>query len=135
MSLLKWKNEYSVGVQEIDNQHMKLIELINKLFDAMKQGQANAVIGQILNELSTYASTHFKTEEKYFELFDYMESEKHKEIHQIFVMKITKFKNYFDAGQITLSVSIFNFLKDWLNDHILGEDMKYTECFNKNGLF
>jgi hemerythrin-like metal-binding protein len=135
MSLLKWKNEYSVGVQEIDNQHMKLIELINKLFDAMKQGQANAVIGQILNELSTFASTHFKTEEKYFELFDYMESEKHKEIHQIFVMKITKFKNYFDAGQITLSVSIFNFLKDWLNDHILGEDMKYTECFNKNGLF
>lgn len=135
MSLLKWKNEYSVGVQEIDNQHMKLIELINKLFDAMKQGQANAVIGQILNELSTYASTHFKTEEKYFELFDYMESEKHKEIHQIFVMKITKFKNDFDAGKIALSVSIFNFLKDWLNDHILGEDMKYTECFNKNGLF
>ncbi len=135
MSLLKWKNEYSIGVQEIDNQHMKLIELINKLFDAMKQGQANAVIGQILNELSTYASTHFKTEEKYFELFDYMESEKHKEIHQIFVMKITKFKNDFDAGKIALSVSIFNFLKDWLNDHILGEDMKYTECFNKNGLF
>lgn len=134
MSLLKWKTEYSVGVQEIDNQHKKLVELINKLFDVMKQGRANAVLGQILNELSSYAFSHFKTKEKYFKLFDYVEAEKHREIHQTFVKEITKFKNAFDAGQITLSIRIFAFLKDWLHNHILGEDMKDVDCFAKNGL-
>ena len=134
MSFIKWKNEYSVGVYEIDNQHKKFVMLINKLFDAMKQGKANSVLDQIINELFSYAQTHFWTEEKYFDLFKYKETEEHKRVHQGFIDEMKKFKTGFDSGKITLSLEVFNFLKNWLDEHILGEDKKYEDCFKQNGL-
>ena len=134
MPFIKWKTEYSVGVFEIDNQHKKLVGLINKLFDAMKQGKANDVLGQIITELLFYAQTHFQTEEKYFDLFNYKETEEHKLIHRSFVDEMKEFKAGFDSGKITLSLDVFNFLKKWLDEHILGEDKKYEDCFKQNGL-
>jgi hemerythrin-like metal-binding protein len=134
MSIITWKNEYSVGVFEIDNQHKKLVMLINTLFDAMKQGQANRVLGSIISELLFYAQTHFRTEEKYFDQFNYKETEEHKVVHQSFISEMEKFKAGFDSGKITLSLDVFNFLKSWLDEHILGEDKKYEDCFKENGL-
>ena len=134
MSLFEWKNDYSVGVLEIDNQHKKLIALINQLFDAMKKGQSNQVLGQIISELILYTHTHFRTEEKYFERFQYQGSEEHKARHQAFVNDVNKFKASFEAGKVALSLSLFTFLKDWLNHHILNEDKKYVDCFRQNGL-
>jgi hemerythrin len=134
MSLVEWKNDYSVGVVEIDNQHQKIVVLINRLFDAMKQGKANNVLGPIINDLVIYAQTHFKTEEKYFAAFKYQNEAEHQAIHQSFVKEITKFKSDFESGKITLSIGVLNFLKDWLDKHILGEDMKYVDCFKQNGL-
>lgn len=134
MSFIEWKNEYSVGVFEIDNQHKKLMNSINKLFDAMKQGKANSVLGQIITELVFYSQTHFQTEEKYFDLFNYENTAEHKSIHKGFIAEMAEFKAGFDSGKITLSLEVFNFLKMWLDEHILGEDKKYEDCFKKNGL-
>ncbi|MBN2236229.1 MAG: hemerythrin family protein [Bacteroidales bacterium] len=135
MTIIQWKEEFSVGVIEIDHQHKKIVSLINQLFDAMKKGEANAVLGSIISELVFYAQSHFKTEERYFDQFNYIDTAKHKREHQSFVSDVSKFKADFDSGKITLSIGVFNFLQNWLHDHILGEDKKYTECFNKNGVF
>lgn len=134
MSLITWKEEYSVGVFEIDNQHKTMVILINKLFDAMKQGRANTILGSTISELFFYAQTHFRTEEKYFDKFNYKEKEEHKKVHQSFIAEMEKFKTGFDSGKITLSLEVFNFLKNWLDQHILGEDKKYVDCFKQNGL-
>lgn len=134
MPFFEWKDEYSVGVFEIDNQHKKLIALINKLFVSMKQGKANDVLGSIIIELLLYAQTHFRTEEKYFDTFKYKKSAEHKRVHQSFIEEIKKFKANFDSGKITLSLEVFSFLKQWLDEHILGEDKKYVDCFKQNGL-
>jgi hemerythrin len=94
--LIMWTDSFSVKVTEIDTQHKKLIELINKLYDAMKVGKSKDVMGEILNNLISYTATHFKTEEKYFDLYSYPEKEIHKAGHKQFVETVTKFKTEFD---------------------------------------
>lgn len=134
MPIITWTDTFSVKVAEIDTQHKKLVEMINKLYEAMKVGKSKDVMGEILNNLISYTATHFKTEEKYFDLYSYPEKENHKTEHKEFVETVTKFKNDFDSGNATISIELMNFLRDWLTKHINGTDKKYTKCFNDHGL-
>jgi len=69
MSIIQWDESLSVKVKEIDAQHQKLINLLNELFDAMRVGKGNQILGGILHGLLTYTQTHFKNEEMYFDKF------------------------------------------------------------------
>ena len=51
MALIEWNDEYSVKVKEIDQQHMKLVNLINELHLAMKEARGREVVGKILTGL------------------------------------------------------------------------------------
>lgn len=134
MGFLDWQDSYSLGINEIDNQHKKLVSLIAKLYDAMSQAKANDVVGPILTELVMYTKTHFTTEEKYFAQFAYADAANHKLEHEKFVLKVKDFKDKFDSGKVGVSIQLMNFLKDWLLNHILKSDKKYVDCFQKNGL-
>ena len=134
MAFFNWDDSYSVGVREIDVQHQKLVKSINDLHDAMKEGKGKQVIGDIINNLVSYTSFHFKTEEKYFDQFKYPETAAHKKEHVDFVAKVGDFKTGYDKGDLSLSLSVMNFLSDWLKNHIKGTDQKYTKFFNDKGL-
>lgn len=134
MSLIKWNNSLSVNVGEIDKQHQKLVQLINQMHSAMREGKGEEIIGDIINKLIKYTLNHFKTEEKYFDKFNYPDSDAHKHEHQDFVKRVNEFKSGYEKGRLGLSIRILNFLSNWLRNHINGSDKKYTECFNKNGL-
>ena len=134
MPLISWNNSLSVNVAEIDLQHKKLIAMINELSDAMKQGRGKDVLGQILNGLVHYTATHFKTEETYFIRFGYPDMDQHKSEHAAFVQKVSDSRDEFEKGRLALSVDIMNFLSDWLKNHIMVTDKKYSKFFNTNGL-
>ena len=134
MPLITWNDSLSVKVTEIDVQHKKLIDMINTLYDAMKIGKGKNVMGDTLNNLITYTATHFNTEEKYFDFYNYPDKESHILEHKKFTETVTKFKKDFDSGNATISLEVMNFLKDWLTKHINGADKKYTKCFNEHGL-
>jgi hemerythrin len=65
MAFMEWNNSFSVNVAEIDNQHKHLIDLINKLFEAMSVGKGSEVMGTVLKDLINYTVSHFAMEEKY----------------------------------------------------------------------
>lgn len=134
MALINWNDSFSVNVAEIDQQHKKLVTMINELGDAMKQRKAKDVMGKIVNDMISYASTHFKTEEKYFDQFGYPETDRHKKEHTSFVQRVSDFKKGFENGKISLSIEVMDFLCDWLQDHIKGSDKKYSQFFNEKGL-
>jgi hemerythrin len=73
MELIKWKDVFSVKVSEVDNQHKKLIGLINQLYDAMRVGKGREVLGSVLTELVNYTIYHFSTEERLFREYGYPE--------------------------------------------------------------
>ena len=134
MSLIKWDNSYSVSIGEIDHQHMKLVQLINDLHDAMGTGKANAVLTNLIRELVSYTKTHFATEEKYFDRYGYSDASAHKLEHAVFVKKISEFRDEFEHGRLGLSLEIMKFLKDWLLKHIKGTDMKYVPFLTGKGM-
>ena len=58
----------------------------------------------------------------------------HKAKHSAFVEKVYDFKEEYEAGKLSLTLDVMNFLKDWLKGHIQGEDKKYGPFFNEKGL-
>ncbi|MCI5178274.1 MAG: hemerythrin [Candidatus Electrothrix sp. AW3_4] len=134
MSLIRWNDNFSVNVTMIDHDHKKLVAMINELTDAMKAGHGKDVLGKILDELIQYTATHFQREEKYFQQIKYPDAVAHKREHTDFVKKVTEFKKEFDAGRVTVSVNILQFLSKWLQHHIRVSDQKYSKFFNENGI-
>ncbi len=134
MNLIKWNDSFSVNVEEIDKQHQTLVAMINELHDAMGQGKGGAILSKIVDDLIGYTATHFKTEEKYFIQFGYVDTDSHVKEHAAFVKTVTEFKAGVDSGKIFLTSEVMNFLSDWLQNHIKRTDRKYSECFNQNGL-
>jgi len=132
--MFQWEDKYSVGIQSIDNQHKEIFMLLNKLLEAMKMGHANDVTIQIIQELERYAVIHFQKEEYFFQRFNYQGSAEHITEHQNFIKKLAVLKSEINSGKLILTIELLNFLKDWIDHHILVVDKKYSECFRQNGL-
>lgn len=129
-----WKPEYSVNIREIDCQHKKIIEMLNTLYFAFMSKEPMQKVGSILKQLEDYSYLHFGTEEKYFNQFMYEHALEHIREHENFKEKVEKFKLEFENNNAVLSFSIINFLREWLNTHILIEDKKYSQFLISKGL-
>ena len=129
MVLIEWKDEYSVGIEKIDDQHKTLIEMINDLNEAMLNRIGQETAGEIIESLIYYTDSHFRTEEELFDNFSYPDSASHKKEHSDFVKKVSDFRKDHESGKIGLSVYIIEFLSTWLKNHITGTDMKYASFF------
>ena len=134
MALINWSSNLSVNIAEIDQQHKKLIDLINELNEAMKMGKGTNVSGKILNELVNYTLTHFKTEERYFAFYKYPDAEKHIQEHETFTIKVSDFVAGIEQNKLTFTLEMMRFLSEWLKKHIMGTDKQYSEFFNQKGL-
>ena len=134
MALLSWSPAYSVGIKEIDKQHMKLVDLVNELHDGMKSGKGKEVLGKILNELVNYTALHFKHEETLFDKYNYPETVIHKRQHKDLVDQVIAYKTDFESGKSLITLDLMNFLRDWLVKHIAGSDKKYTTYLNGKGV-
>ncbi len=131
MEIVKWTEEYSVGITEIDNQHKGLVILINELFTLMTEGKAKDNLNEIFEHLTDYTKKHFFSEETMLFKYAYPEFEQHKLEHLKFIEKLNSFKSDFNKGKVTISIEILNFLKDWLLNHIKFSDKKYSEHISK----
>ena len=134
MALLTWDSKYSVNIGEIDAQHRKLFDLVNNLHDAMKSGQGKNVMGKILSELVDYTVYHFRTEEDLFQKHGYPGYLNHKKEHDDLTKQVLDLKGRSDKGEMIVTVEVMNFLKNWLNNHILGTDKKYSQFLNGKGV-
>ena len=133
MALITWDESIMLGIHEIDMQHKRIVDMINKLYDSAGLSADNNPVKDILAEMIDYTQTHFATEEKYFAEFGYAETEAHKIEHQTFINKITEFQKDYEAGKATLSAEIMQYLTQWLIGHIKGSDQKYVDCFLEHG--
>ena len=129
-----WSEKYNTGIKEIDEQHKKLVALLNFLYESFVDRTSNDAIKKIIDELRNYTEYHFSVEEKYFEDFHYTESTEHIKEHQYFVNQIKEFEQDLKLGKISLSYKLMNFLRSWLIEHINGTDRKYISLFKEKGL-
>jgi hemerythrin len=132
-----WKSRYGVGVQEIDEQHKKLVEILNELIAYASEypGKQNRDIKPTLRKIIEYKTTHFETEEKYFSLFGFEGANEHIEAHREFDQKVSALISGLqkNSGKEKL-LGLLDFMEDWFVDHLLNMDQKYVKCFKERGL-
>lgn len=124
MGFIGWTSAFSVGVNEIDNQHKKFFELINKLYDAKASGYSTIQVKDLLRELDDYVKYHFSTEEKLMVTFGYSDYAKHREFHRQFYLKMYEYHKKIDDGNLDFTEEVAVFMRDWLINHIAQADVK-----------
>jgi hemerythrin len=134
MALISWSPAFSVNVPSIDVQHQKLVEMINQLHDAMRAGKGHIETLAIAERLITYTQTHFTAEEKMMRQVGYPDLAHHQTLHADLTRQVLDIQAKARAGQLGLSIQVSNFLKEWLINHIQGEDMKYKTLANQKGV-
>ncbi|MEG6586888.1 bacteriohemerythrin [Dendrosporobacter sp. 1207_IL3150] len=126
MAMVAWKDEYSIGVADIDEQHKELFEIVNRTQELLKNelivDKYDGIVA-IINELKEYTIFHFKAEEEYMFKNGYKKFFSHKVLHQDFIEKIEKIDfAQLDNDQNKYLEGILVFVCEWLLDHILKED-------------
>jgi len=134
MALLTWKENYSVGVKDLDKQHVGLVDTLNQLHAAMMKGQANTVTGSLLRKLVDYTREHFASEESMMAATRFPGLAAHRAKHHELTRQVAEFVGRYERGEISLNLDLLNFLRDWLTTHILKEDQGYGPWLNQHGV-
>ncbi len=133
-----WTQEYSVGVEEFDNQHKEWVKICNELLDlSEKEAFTNEEALIQISRLGNYAHYHLGTEEELFIEIKYPDAPAHVAAHNHFRDKVQEFINQIRDPKVD-SRKVLNematFTVEWLFDHILVVDKEYTKFFNEHGV-
>ncbi len=131
---MEWGPQFVVGVQIVDEQHQKLLNMVNSLYESLQSGRDKDYLKRLLYDLIDYTAYHFKTEEDLFDKYQYPESDIHKKIHEKLVKKVLDFKERVDSGEALISHDLMNFLKEWLVNHICITDKKFGSFLKEKGV-
>jgi hemerythrin len=123
MPLIQWDETMSVGMDELDDQHRELIDLINETYEAIQRNDA-PLMTSLIDKMRDYSVVHFQAEEAVLRSCDYPGSEVHADQHRAFTDKVDDFRR--DMFVKTNLSQIFIFLSRWLTNHIMHEDRKFT---------
>jgi hemerythrin len=134
MAYFEWSDDLSVNVKEIDDEHRKLVGMINTLNDAMLSHKGREAQKATIDAMVDYAATHFAREERYMQEFRYQGYQPHRVEHQKFTAKALELQARADGAGFILTLEIVDFLRAWLQNHIMGTDKRYQACFNEHGL-
>ena len=134
MDQLQWNDMYSVEIPSIDEQHKSLLKMINDLSSSLSQkGNLKAQL-LVLLKLTSYTISHFRHEEKLFDTYHYEEVEEHKTAHQKLIERVEEFQDRLAEKNEDVGGELLAFLVDWLLNHILIMDKKYTPFMKKHGI-
>ena len=124
MKDLVWDHVLSVGVDEVDDDHRKLVDLFNMLNHSVTEGDVPDYLEAVLEELINYTVWHFSHEERLMLKHGYEGLAEHKEEHQELIKSAKELQQkILQAGNLVANEDI-EFLERWLTEHILTTDMR-----------
>ena len=109
MAWIQWTDRFSVHVALIDQQHRKLVQMVNEFHDAIMTDKSKDSLAKLLAGLAKYAKEHFATEEKYFHQFHFSHTAEHEKEHKAFVAKVTDMSQRLEQGKMVLAVEVTTF--------------------------
>jgi len=131
---VEWHDDYSVGIDSIDQQHKKLLNLINQLQTAVDYSTGEQFEREALDELVDYTKTHFTYEEGLMRDNDYPDFEPHKAQHEKMFKKVGEVLAEYEKDHDTAMSNAAEYLKDWLITHINGTDKEYSSYLIGKGV-
>ncbi len=135
MNKIEWKDEYSVGVDELDEQHKKIIAMINLLNENQSEKSQVEVVRNVLIEMMKYSKYHLDYEEGLLAQNDYPDYKNHKNSHLDYMMAYSSLSiEIMKHEKDQVPKNLLDFLNNWWTHHILVEDMKYKPFFQEKGI-
>lgn len=127
------KAEYLIGIEKMDEQHAKLLELMDEAHSLLKDENKLykcADIRKILAGIKDYTNLHFTDEEAYMQEIGYDGLAGHKKLHDAFAKKVDEFDLHVSdlslGTQDGMILELLDYLKEWIQKHICEEDRKYV---------
>lgn len=130
---LVWTADMSIGNNNVDKDHQKLIKIYNDLLDLRNQGYDSNEFSRILSEMTDYTMFHFKKEETYMTSFSYPESRNHRNEHVQMIYQVAMY-NYELHNDGVNPDEILEFLKNWWTNHIRVHDEAYEKFKKENSV-
>ena len=132
MQPIQWEPSFSVGITKLDDDHKKLIQLVNSLCEAWTLGKDALIIESLFDALQVYTDSHFQREEAILAALEYERLPQQQHAHACLVDALQNFRTrYLAGGQATKATAEMNaFLRSWLVDHILTEDLMYRSVLS-----
>lgn len=127
--IVPWNPSFATGIDVIDQQHRRLVELLNDLAHQYVYGLDLSEVERIVDGLVDYAAYHFDTEETLWQevLAGDQWFEAHKHTHDGFVQKVRKLQaELADSESLPALDGLLSFLTSWLAHHILYEDKRFS---------
>ena len=134
MAFFEWSQEYSVGLRAIDDQHKKIVDIMNELFDAIRYGKEEEAIRPVFVELLRYANGHFGKELELFERYHYVDEAKHVDEHNYFIGRVKSLMIQGYLSDRSVPLETLHFLKTWFTGHMLKTDVEYCRYFARQEL-
>ncbi|MEO5351693.1 MAG: bacteriohemerythrin [Magnetococcus sp. XQGC-1] len=131
---MAWNSALDTGLQDVDSDHRKLVDMLNQLHRAMKKGESKESMQEILKKLAEYTVFHFRREEEYFAKTGYPETAAHQAEHKKLVAMAVDFVQRFGEGDFAIVIDLMTALKGWLVGHIQGADIAYAPYMKQHGI-
>lgn len=125
MAILQWIPDLNTGIEEIDVQHRRIVDYINRLYE-LRESPDRKAVADVIEETIDYTVSHFAFEEGMIEQAGYMFSGPHKRVHDLFVQRVAEIKSRFELGEDVVD-ELHGMLSRWLFNHIRNEDRGYVD--------
>ncbi|MBF0178389.1 MAG: bacteriohemerythrin [Magnetococcales bacterium] len=129
-----WTDTLLTGVRDVDDDHKKLVAMVNKIHRLLKESAGSAAVGQVINELAAYTQFHFAREEKFFDQFGYPDTASHKEKHVQLLQGVSTLMKEFAEGDFAAPMDLLTVAKAWLINHIMKTDMAFAPFLKEKGV-
>ncbi|RIA32117.1 hemerythrin [Ectopseudomonas oleovorans] len=130
MAYLDWSDDLNTGITVIDDQHKRIVAMINQL-DAAQRAASKVQAGEVIDELIDYTVSHFAFEEAMIEEAGYIFTKAHKRVHALFIKRVEDYRERFNRGE-DIADELKGMLGRWLFSHIRSDDRNYVEAVNEN---
>lgn len=124
MSLITWKDEFSLGIDQVDFEHREMIELINELDASMTRNESHAMVVEILGEIYARIAAHFALEEKVMRDNRYDGYAAHKQDHELLLDGLLDVIDSVDADGRYDRAALSKDLDRWFSDHFRTHDAR-----------
>jgi hemerythrin len=139
--LLMWTDNLSVGVKDFDEDHKRIIRIVNELHGAIEDAKDRGMVEPeeieiALHRLENYVHYHCAQEEIFMQKTGYPELEEHEQEHRTFRAMVAAMQERFRGSTRTSdAIELMQALHDWVTHHIFVTDKKFTAHLHKHEIY
>jgi hemerythrin-like metal-binding protein len=133
MPLIEWKDEFSIGIPDVDHEHRQLVGLINELHATLSAGESDLAVMDFLGEIYAHIAAHFALEEKIMRERHYDQFRDHKEDHERLLDELRDIMDDYEENAYFSDAEFAGRIERWFSEHFRTRDARLHRYLGNNG--